>query len=73
MEVEISDVLDCMNRDEKLTFMTAQLIAIKIEQDSKYSCEHIVLVFKGDKSIKIDVTTMPMADTSFRFKMIDNE
>lgn len=73
MKVDISDILNCMDRESKLTLMGASLLSIKIKQDTDYSCEHLVLVFQGGESIKIDVTTMPLADTAFRFQMIESK
>lgn len=68
--VDISDILDNMDRDAKLTFKNVDLVSINIEQDNEYSCGHLLLTFRNGESIKIDVTTMPMADTAFRFKHI---
>lgn len=67
MKVDISDILETLNKEDKLHFNNDVLVAIKTDVATQYSCEHLELHFKSGSVIKIDVTTMPSADTAFRY------
>jgi hypothetical protein len=73
MKVDVSDILDCMDRDSKLTLINLPLKAIMIKQDTTYDESYLLFEFQGGKSIKMDVMTMPFADTAYRFEMINRD